>query len=203
MFLDSSEEASAFSIVHLIRQGANLGLPIGQQFTPTILARVLRRQCKAHPELPFHIYIVKDGIIQETLIRNAAKEKPTVVLINLRLGVETLNSDYNELIKGSLCFPLSLGVIGGRTSRAFYIVGFQDDSLLYLDPHLLRPICTDLNRIIKNRELHTRAVCELSLNQLDPTLLFGFLCQNQTDVNTLVEHLRAIHLPSPIFSFTL
>lgn len=198
--MDVSDASAVFSVFHLTRTGVQLGIPIGQQFCPTGLSRALRRQCRSNPSLPFGIFIVQQGIIYLDLLLDAVESKPQIILIPLRLGAECLNNDYSSLIKASLSTPYSLGIIGGRSSRAFYIVGFQDDALLYLDPHLLRTSCTNLDQIIGRREYHTRSVCELSLPQLDPTILFGFCCKNRAEVDSLAQALLAVPVPMPLFS---
>lgn len=133
-------------------------------------------------------------------LNEALRERPQVILMPLRLGAEHLNISYSSLMKVSLSCKQSLGIIGGRASRAFYIVGYQDDSLLYLDPHFLRPACNDLDRIISNREYHTRAVCELALPSIDPTILFCYICFNQTDADSLAKTLLGVNVPMPLFS---
>ena len=200
LFLDVDEPAAIFSVVHLIQLGVHMGIPIGQHFNPTVLARVLRRQCRRRPDIPFEVFFVKSGEIARDQLAERVRTRAQVVLFSLRLGADWLNAQYTPLIKTALSSPHSLGLIGGRAPRAFYVVGFQDDSLLYLDPHLLRPTCLDMERILDGREYHTRAVCELSLPQLDPTVLLGFLCQSEADVDSLIGTLLASPVPMPLFS---
>lgn len=177
-----------------------MGVPIGQHFNPSVLARALRQQCHRRPDIPCEVFFVKNGEIARALLLDKVRHKAQVVLMTLRLGADCLNPQYTALIKTAISSPYSLGVIGGRAPRAFYIVGFQDDSLLYLDPHLLRGTCLDMTRIVTKREYHTRAVCELSLSHLDPTVLFGFLCQNEADVQGLIGSLLSTPVPMPLFS---
>jgi cysteine protease ATG4 len=46
--------------------------------------------------------------------------------------------------KNSLCkifkSPYSIGIIGGKPNSSYYFVGFQDDELVYLDPHKVQEI---------------------------------------------------------------
>lgn len=200
LFLDVSDPAAAFSVHCLTRIGVAMGTPIGQHFCPSVLARALRKQCRTRPDIPFEIFLIKHGVISLPALKQAVQGKAQIVLMSLRLGAEMLNPDYGMLIKAALMSPQTVGIIGGRSARAFYIIGYQDESLLYLDPHLLRPVNTDLERIIARREYHTRAVCEVSLAQLEPTVLFGFLCRTEEDVSTLAKDLSSVPLPMPLFS---
>lgn len=47
----------------------------------------------------------------------------------------------------------SVGAVGGRPNSAFYFLGYQNDKLLYLDPHVtqesLAPDAIDLDRFEK------------------------------------------------------
>lgn len=197
--MDVTDTGAAFSALHIIQAGRDFGIPIGHQFNPTVLARVLQTRCQSRPDVPFDIWHIRDGIVPEDSLRGLGK--PTVMLIPLRLGATHFNPDYCALIKASLASPYSLGIIGGRSARAFYIVGYQDDSLLYLDPHLLQRTCTDMKEIVQSKQYHTRAVCELSWPQLDPTLLFGFLCRGPNEMEELIRCLKAVSVPMPVFSF--
>jgi cysteine protease ATG4 len=199
LFVDSADPTVTFSILHLTRVGVHYGTPIGQHFNPSVLSRALRKQCRLDPTIPFDVFLVKQGIVPLRQLNEAIALKPQLILMPLRLGADTLNADYSALIKAALSSPHSLGIIGGRSARAFYIVGYQDDALLYLDPHLLRQAAT-LDAMVDRKECHTRAVCELSLPQLDPTILFGFLCRTKEELDVLSTTLLGVPVPMPLFS---
>ena len=65
--------------------------------------------------------------------------RPMIVLIPLRLGVDKVNSIYVPQLKNVLQCKYSLGIIGGRPKQSYYFVGFQDEQVLYLDPHFVKP----------------------------------------------------------------
>ncbi|BAF12193.2 Os03g0391000, partial [Oryza sativa Japonica Group] len=46
-----------------------------------------------------------------------------------------LSIRYIPLLKETLTFPQSLGILGGKPGTSTYIAGVQDDRALYLDPH--------------------------------------------------------------------
>jgi hypothetical protein len=90
-------------------------------------------------------------------------QRPVLVLINVRLGLDGVNPVYNEAIKvgpdslldldwlllfahslilsnqATFTFPQSVGIAGGRPSSSYYFCGHQGDSLFYIDPHHSRP----------------------------------------------------------------
>ncbi|KAG6882739.1 hypothetical protein C0995_013906, partial [Termitomyces sp. Mi166 len=72
---------------------------------------------------------------QKSLVGAAAAgwgDRPVLLLIGVRLGLDGVNPIYYETIK-------SVGIAGGRPSSSYYFVGSQSDNLFYLDPHHTRP----------------------------------------------------------------
>lgn len=202
MFLDVPDPSAIFSIHNLAVRGADLGTPLGQYFSPTVLARVLRKQAALRSDTPFVIIIIKQGILPIDTLQRLFRDqgRPLLLLMTLRLGADLLNEEYGPLIKAALRTPTTLGILGGQAARAHYIVGYQEDALLYLDPHHLRPAALDPERLVETGELHTRAVCELPLGHLDPTLLFGFLCRGEAELEQLRAALTSVTLPMPLFT---
>ncbi len=43
-------------------------------------------------------------------------------------------------LQAVLRFPQSVGIVGGRPSSSLYFVGYQGDSVIYLDPHDMQPV---------------------------------------------------------------
>ncbi|KAH8105076.1 hypothetical protein DFH11DRAFT_1645155 [Phellopilus nigrolimitatus] len=66
-------------------------------------------------------------------------QRPVLVLVGIRLGIDGVNPVYYEAVKALYTFPQSVGIAGGRPSSSYYFVGAQADNLFYLDPHHARP----------------------------------------------------------------
>lgn len=45
---------------------------------------------------------------------------------------------YEDHLKEALKLPQTVGIIGGSPRHAVYIVGFQDESFIALDPHFIQ-----------------------------------------------------------------
>ncbi|KAJ7852736.1 hypothetical protein B0H13DRAFT_2359355 [Mycena leptocephala] len=63
-------------------------------------------------------------------------DRPVLVLLPIRLGLDGVNPVYHEIIK---TLPQTVGIAGGRPSSSYHLVGVQGDDLFYLDPHLSQP----------------------------------------------------------------
>ncbi|KAJ7494901.1 peptidase family C54-domain-containing protein [Mycena latifolia] len=66
-------------------------------------------------------------------------DRPVLLLLGIRLGLDGVNPVYHETIKLLYTFPQSVGIAGGRPSSSYYFIGVQGDGLFYLDPHHSRP----------------------------------------------------------------
>lgn len=61
-----------------------------------------------------------------------------LILVPLRLGLHELDLIYEDYLKEALKLPQTVGIIGGSPRHAVYIVGFQNDSFINLDPHFIQ-----------------------------------------------------------------
>lgn len=131
--------------------------------------------------------------------------QPTLILLGLRLGIEHITSVYRDGLRASLQFPQSVGIAGyvpypkgedagwltvadfsGRPSASHYFVGVQDSYLFFLDPHTTRPTLPDRcpDEMYTPEELdsyHTRRLRRLHVKDMDPSMLIGFLIQDEAD----------------------
>lgn len=73
--------------------------------------------------------------------------------------------------------PLNVGILGGRPGEAYYLVGMQEDYLIFLDPHCTKDAVPHSLEEIKNsqRTYHEPTAKKLHFSKLDPSLGFAFL----------------------------
>ena len=93
--------------------------------------------CKAPPNL-----IKKNSLYPtyESLTTNNENNSSTwltsiLILVPLRLGLNELDLVYEPYLKEALKLTQTVGIIGGSPRHAVYILGFQDESFIDLDPH--------------------------------------------------------------------
>lgn len=151
-----------------------------------------------------------------------------MILIGIRLGLEGVNPMYYESIQQLFTFPQTLGIAGGRPSSSYYFVGYQGNSLFYLDPHNVRPAVpfkhpppsqqqqsTPSSRSFQDQDnldewwTHVYTESELStfhcdrpkrmpMRSLDPSMLLGFLVKDEASMTDLTNRVRS--LPKSIFA---
>ncbi|CAG8490809.1 2126_t:CDS:10, partial [Dentiscutata heterogama] len=204
-----------YSIHNIARTGIALDKKIGDWFGPATVAHVLKRLSLNHKECPLTIHIPADNAIYRTEVINIAmgeydnnlfseqKEwKPILILLSVRLGTDRFNPSYFGNLKTLFTFPQFLGIAGGRPRKSLYFVAVQDDELLYLDPHFVRP-AINLNKTTEFplEDYHSTIVRTMDISETDPSMLLGFLCQRRQDFDDLCERAeRTMNPQFPIFT---
>jgi cysteine protease ATG4 len=98
--------------------------------------------------------------------------RPLLLFIPLRLGQEKFNVEYAEAIKSCLELKQSVGLIGGKPRHALWFIGYNDNHLLYLDPHKTQnsvPIPSD-DQDISDMSYHCSTFDKIHIGELDPSL---------------------------------
>lgn len=88
---------------------------------------------------------------------------------------------------------LNCGIIGGRPKEAYYLVGMQEDSLIYLDPHnTMTSVPYDLNAI-KNSHLsfHEENAKKIHYQKIDPTMTFAFYLRDYNDFEKFKRYMSS------------
>jgi len=129
-----------------------------------------------------------------------------LLLIPLRLGLKSFNSDYIEAVSYTFSLKQSVGVLGGRPRGARWFYGaLSDGSKIFgLDPHTVQPaprkrpaavngkssLVVDLSNDYL-RSVHTANAEVFSLQQMDPSIALGFYCQNRRDFDEVINAMRS------------
>ncbi len=161
-FLDDPSPACPFGVHRMAREGKRLGKEVGEWFGPSTAAGAIKQLVSDFPEAGIAVELAHDGVFYLDEVRAAASastgksrasgtlsgnrraetavwRRPVLILIGIRLGLETVNPIYYESVKATFSFPQSVGIAGGRPSSSYYFMGHQGNSLFYLDPHNVRP----------------------------------------------------------------
>jgi len=192
----------------------------GEWFTPTRVCKIIKLIVRNHSPEALTMYVPKEGVIyidrvsllctQAEMYNSSSPRpvkrdpqgmweeqegetkfwRPLIILVPLRLGVDRINKLYIPQIKSMLQLPHSLGIIGGRPKQSLYFVGYQDDSLIYLDPHIVRPAATPESEFLDT--YHCSVPRVMPFENIDPSLAIGFYCSSQDDFVSFCESINKI-----------
>jgi cysteine protease ATG4 len=190
LFADDSR--APYSLQNFVKHGAvACGKYPGEWFGPSATARCIRALADQHRS-PLRIYSTGDlpDVYEDSFLATAKPDgetfHPTLILVCTRLGIDKINQVYEQALISTLQMEQSIGIAGGRPSSSHYFVGVQRQWLFYLDPHHPRPTL----RYRENpndytaEELdscHTRRLRSLHVEDMDPSMLIGFLIQDEDD----------------------
>ncbi|KAJ7132069.1 hypothetical protein C8R44DRAFT_871062 [Mycena epipterygia] len=236
-FLDTPAPEAPFSVHRMAFAGKDLGTDVGMWFGPSIAAGAIKALVQAFPECGLGVSVATDGVLYQTSVFEASHASPTsesdsdvgslswgdrpvLLLLGLRLGLDGVNPIYHETIKQLYTFPQSVGIAGGRPSSSYYFVGSQAEGLFYLDPHHSRPAVPlrppaktstekDMDDAAEQyyssaytpaelQTFHCDKVRKMPLGGLDPSMLVGFLCRDAEEWTDFRK--RVVELPRAIFS---
>ncbi|ELU16134.1 hypothetical protein CAPTEDRAFT_228011 [Capitella teleta] len=214
LFGDFPGNDSPFSIQALVRIGVDHGKRPGDWYGPASVAYVVRDAINQVPD--FHpllsqvcVYVAPDCTvyIQDVIDLCTQHWKAVVILVPVRLGGEALNPIYSQCVQSLLAHELCLGIIGGRPKHSLYFVGWQEEKLLYLDPHFCQDTVDTRFRDFPTSTYHCLSPRKLALQKMDPSCTLGFYIPTHAAFNRLVKDMQKLVTPPkdqgiyPLFVF--
>lgn len=212
--------SSQLGLHRLVQLGLALGKQAGDWYGPAIVAHILKKAVEEaiDPILAgITAYVSQDctvysadvmdshrapGAEQDSPPNNepSAADPPdsraVVILIPVRLGGEKTNPDYINFVKNILSLDYCLGIIGGKPKQACYIVGFQDDSLIYMDPHYCQSFVDVSSSDFPLQSFHCPSPKKMSFSKMDPSCTIGFYSRSVKDFERISQELTKLVQPS-------
>lgn len=167
---------------------------IGEWFGPNTMAQVMKRICH-DKSLGLSIHVAMDSVVSKKDVREEISRKceaPVLLIIPLRLGLDTVNSVYISSLKQFISRSECVGIMGGKPNQAHYFIGMQETNdatwLLYLDPH------TTQNYKLEDfdQSIHTDQMCWMKADRIDPSLAVGFLFRDAAEFDSWSESLEKL-----------
>ena len=106
-----------------------------------------------------------------------------LVLISVRLGLKKVPPEYFPAVRAFFMQQLNVGIIGGRPREAYFLVGMQEESLIFLDPHntLEADPCDRQHIEMNHTKFHEGIAKKIHFTKIDPSMTFGFYLHDHKD----------------------
>lgn len=172
---------------------------VGEWFGPNTMAQVMKKICH-DKSLGVSVHVAMDSVVSKAEVAAEFERKerniPLLLIIPLRLGLDSVNTVYINAIQYFLNSEQCVGIMGGKPNQAHYFVGLQEASdttwLLYLDPHTTQSFI--LNEF--DQSIHTRQMCWMKANRIDPSLAVGFKFTDYQQFDAWTEIIKQeSHMP--------
>lgn len=148
-----------------------------------------------------HLY---DASTPQSSVVKSDTFKPVLILVALRLGIDSLHPTYYKGLKSCFETPSFIGIAGGRPNSSLYFVGLQGDELIYLDPHYSRPALETKSLFQYTKKDFNTYHCiiprKIHISNIDPSMLIGFYCRNTREFDLLCQQITKVHI---VFDFLI
>lgn len=116
------------------------------------------------------------------------------------LGLGSIHQEYYDSLRYFLSLPQTVGIIGGKPKSALYIIGYQNDSLLFLDPHFAQPACSsDQDLLNKLETYHCSSYKLIPMRSAESSISLGYyfktkdsFLQFEADINANRDVLKGL-----------
>eukprot|EP01130_Rhizamoeba_saxonica_P002947 TRINITY_DN1297_c0_g1_i2.p1 TRINITY_DN1297_c0_g1~~TRINITY_DN1297_c0_g1_i2.p1 ORF type:complete len:421 (+),score=81.77 TRINITY_DN1297_c0_g1_i2:705-1967(+) len=188
----------------------------GEWFAPTKISLVLMHLVFWHKPSNLIMHVPKTGAVYIEEILNLCENEPgeqngeyieengewspMFLLIPARIGIEKVNESYIPHLKEILESPYSVGIIGGKPRASLYFIGYQENHIIYLDPHVVQST-VDPDETFSDRVLDTyrcKNVKKMSISKIDPSMSIGFFFASKDEFLDFVDRYNTFASEYPV-----
>lgn len=136
-----------------------------------------------------------DSTASSTSEKNDDWKRGVVILIPVRLGGEEFNTAYGPCVKSLLANDSCIGIIGGKPKHSLYFIGWQENKLIYLDPHYCQDAVDSRKRSFPIQTYHCLSPRKILVDKMDPSCALGFYCRTKADFLTFRKQTEEMVAP--------
>uniref|UniRef100_A0A8C2K495 Cysteine protease n=1 Tax=Cyprinus carpio TaxID=7962 RepID=A0A8C2K495_CYPCA len=202
--------STQLGIHRLVQLGMTSGKRAGDWYGPAVVAHILRKAVDEAVDARLKgisVYVAQDCTVYSAdVIDSHSGQMAVILLIPVRLGGEKINPEYLSFVKSILSLEYCIGIIGGKPKQAYYFVGFQDDSLIYMDPHYCQSFVDVSTSDFPLQSFHCPSPKKMPFSKMDPSCTIGFYSKNVEHYERISNELSKVgksfkHLSYPAFTF--
>ncbi|OMJ73849.1 hypothetical protein SteCoe_27364 [Stentor coeruleus] len=97
-----------------------------------------------------------------------------LIFFPLMLGHKKLEGKFYDVLKLFLSLGPSVGIVGGRPRSALYIVGYNGDNVICLDPHIVKQLNNKLQFKLPVEDFFCSDLILTKFKELESSMTFGF-----------------------------
>ncbi|EAS02268.1 peptidase family C54 protein (macronuclear) [Tetrahymena thermophila SB210] len=167
-----------------------------------ILQEILEEsQSKLNSKLGFHILNFTDQIIFLKELEEASRKQNDrlnniLVMVHLKFGINKFEMQHKDYFIELLKIKNFVGALSGTETKGMYIIGFQEDRLIVLDPHFIqkstegeqgldKDYCTYFNKTPRS----------ISLECLSSDISLGYFIQvnEEQSINQFIDQILTLN----------
>ena len=116
-----------------------------------------------------------------------------LLFISVRHGLYNLDEEIYEDILKIFDINSNIGLIGGKSSRAFYFIGRCGKNLLFLDPHYVQPTIplTLFGTDSLPESYRPNNIYYMPINELSPSFSIGFAIKDMKNFKMFMEKMKS------------
>lgn len=142
------------------------------------------------------LYEASNASLEEMVALDNSSFKSVLILVTLRLGIDSLHPTYYPALKACFELPSFVGIAGGKPNSSLYFIGLEGNELIYLDPHFSR--CALETKSLKKytrddlNTYHCQTPRRIHISNLDPSMMLGFYCRTQQDFDLFCKQIQLV-----------